>query len=419
MKRSLLATLWIGALAAALVIFLQERGLLHHQEVQLDRWIYGQPNETFGAGNYFLVVGLGFAVAWTMVQVPELIRRAGLLLFLVAELLGAAWVLSLAGIYFQPVPGIVVAVLAALLAVGAGLSGAARGRRATRELFAGRLSEAEISRLTERGGPDLSAPGSHEVTFVYCEIGNQADLIDEMSPADFAGLTGKLGQEAREIFLRECGYLQAAGGDGIRVLFGYPNPSGNHAAAAARAALAFRERIAELAEKEPDSLGKVQLRLGISSGPVVASGLEETRGEVVISGEPIELARRLAIANQIYGSQILLGPRAFSSAGAEIVARPLDFLRSSEAHERLEVYELLALAAEASPEEIACRDCFWTGLVYFRERRWSEAFNEFNRARRANAENDLPLQWYLHRLEPLILHMATEPAPVADPFSPL
>ncbi|MGI8431996.1 MAG: hypothetical protein ACR2MW_06895, partial [Chthoniobacterales bacterium] len=176
-----------------------------------------------------------------------------------------------------------------------------------------------------------------------------------------------------------------------------------------------------LSFKEPESLGKIDLRIGVAAGPVVTtvSATEEGRRDVVISGEPIELARRLAVANKVYGSRILLGPRAFSEAGAEIVARPIDCLRSGAAHERLEVYELLALAAEASAEEIACRDRFWTGLVYFRERRWAEAFAEFNRARRSDVALDEPLQWYLRRLEPLILQMATEPAPSTDPLAPL
>ncbi|MEO6870723.1 MAG: hypothetical protein ABI233_00715, partial [Chthoniobacterales bacterium] len=87
-------------------------------------------------------------------------------------------------------------------------------------------------------------------------------------------------------------------------------------------------------------------------------------------------------------------------------------------HDRLEVYELLALAAEASESEIACRDSFWKGLVYFRERRWAEAFAEFNRARREEVPQDEPLQWYLRRLEPLVLHMTTEPAPSLDPLAP-
>ncbi len=139
----------------------------------------------------------------------------------------------------------------------------------------------------------------------------------------------------------------------------------------------------------------------------------------MIAGEPFEVARRLARANQIYGSEILLGPRTFSAAGKAIVARPIDFLRSHEAHDRLEVYELLALAEKATAEEIARRDRFWTAIVYFRERRWNEAFAEFNRVRAENGASDEPLEWYLRRLEPLCQQTATEPAPVAEPLVPL
>ena len=143
---------------------------------------------------------------------------------------------------------------------------------------------------------------------------------------------------------------------------------------------------------------------------------ESGRREIVIVGEPFEVARRLARANQIYGSEILLDPRAFSSAGKAIVARPIDFLRSTEAHDRLEVYELLTLAEKATVEEIARRDRFWTAIVYFRERRWKEALVEFNRVRAENGASDRPLEWYLRRLEPLSQQTATEPAPVAEPL---
>ena len=97
----------------------------------------------------------------------------------------------------------------------------------------------------------------------------------------------------------------------------------------------------------------------------------------------------------------------------------MDFLRSVEPHERLEVYELLALGEKATPEEVARRDRFWTAVLYFRERRWNEAFAEFTRARDGQPDEDRPLQWYLRRLEPLCLKMAAEPSPITEQFSPL
>ena len=406
MKRALRSTFWIGAVAIALTIALQKFGLLHRPETLIDRWIFGEDltDNPLTNGNYLLIVGLGFAVAWTFAEVLKFTRRVALLLLLLAELIGAAGVLALADIYFQPLPGVLVALFATILAVALGFTEAGRRRRNLVRLFSGRLAPAGISRLTDNAGRDHMAPRNHEITFVHCEIANQAQLMEQMTATAYAALMEKLTGLAREVFLREGGCLHAADGEGIRIVFGFPNSLGEHAGVACRAARAFRRRVG-------DSLGEIDLRTGISSGLVLATlPNESVNGPIVINGEPLEIARRLALANQFYGSEILLGPRAFAEAGAAIVARPLDFLRGAETHERLELYELLALATEASAEEIASRDYFWTGLVYFRERRWTEAFAEFNRARRPDSDKDQPLQWYLRQLEPIILHMATEPA---------
>ncbi|HEY1768950.1 MAG TPA: adenylate/guanylate cyclase domain-containing protein [Chthoniobacterales bacterium] len=420
MKRSLGASFWIGAGASASVIALQKSRVLLPPERTIGRWIYADflPNDGVGLANYLLVIALGLAVAWAMSELPELWRRGGILFVLIAELIGASAVLSLVEIYFQPLPAILVVLLATILVFVAEATAAGQRRRTNRLLFSGKLGTHEIAGLTRSDMPELQRPIARDATFLYGEITNQAELIDEMSPPDYARLLHEITRIASEIFQREGGYVHAADGEGIRVFFGFPNSLGKHAAAAARAALALRKRI--LTAPENDSLGKIDLRLGISSGPIVIAMQKRARQrELVISGEPIENARRIAAANEIYGSQILLGPRAFTEAGSEIVARPIDFLRNGEAHERLEVYDLLALAADATAEEISCRDRFWMALVYFRERRWTEAFTEFNRARRANSENDRPLQWYLRRLEPILLQMATEPTPAADPFSPV
>ena len=390
-------------------------------ESALSLLVFGSttPNDSFGLWNYLFVGALGFAVAWCVLRIPETSRRGLLLLLLVVELICASLVLSLCHLFFQPLPAILVSVFAAALAAGTEMTASGRQRRALMHLFRGRLADSALTRLTESNLAPWQAPQTCVATFLFCEIANQVQLIDELPPADCARLTSDFITAASDLFLEQGGYVHAADGEGVCVVFGFPHATTNHAAHAARAALLFRDRLAVLGFKQPDSLGKIDLRIGMSSGQVVATMPEDEEGrDIVISGEPVELARRLALANKIYGSQILLGPRAYSEATAEIVARPLDFLRSGEAHERLEVYELLALAAEASADEVACRDRFWTALVYFRARRWAEAFNEFNHARRAGVARDEPLQWYLRRLEPVVLRMAAEPAPVVDPLVP-
>ena len=136
----------------------------------------------------------------------------------------------------------------------------------------------------------------------------------------------------------------------------------------------------------------------------------EEKQDIFVLGEPIELARRFCVANRFYGSKILIGPRTFELANNAILARPIDFLSGVNAQERHEIYEPLAFAADAPSELVARRDSFWNGVVLYREQRWAEAYQEFQKARGPKNEEDAPLNLYLRRLEPLALHLMESPA---------
>jgi hypothetical protein len=100
----------------------------------------------------------------------------------------------------------------------------------------------------------------------------------------------------------------------------------------------------------------------------------------------------------------------FDGVSDTVVARPIDFVSGLNSHDRLEIYEPLWLAAEAKPEDTARRDSFWSGVVLYREKRWAEAYNEFQKAQGSEGEDDPPLQFYLHKLEPLLLQLTESPA---------
>ena len=194
-----------------------------------------------------------------------------------------------------------------------------------------------------------------------------------------------------------------------------------HAAESARAALAFRDEFRAAAAARPESLGKVDLRIGISSGMVIASFPEDAGRTAIFSSRASPSKSR-----DVWPGRTRFTARRFCSVRAltarpgkrSLLARSISCAAPS-CTTGSRVYELLSLAEKATPEEIARRDRFWTGIVYFRERRWNEAWTEFKRAQAESGAPDRPLQWYLRRLEPLCLQMATEPAPVAEPLVPL
>jgi len=413
MKRLMITTLIIG-IAAALIV-----GALHATKViagfeaiaaQLVADYAGATRVVGEKWQYVFVSLIALGVAWfSLSNVPR--WRAWLLIgLLLVELFGLSWVCSLYRVFFQPAPS----VLALLFAfVGAeGWSAFLRRNRShlIRTLFADRVSNEQFRRLTDGRISFDAAPKTYEVSVVVCDIGNKLTFAEGSEPAAFTEATAKFIRETASRLVEEGAYLQAADGEGVVGIFGFPAPEPEHAQKAARVVLDMIKNSRERREdKEKIAVGW-DIRTGISSGAIIAGALEERRRPLLLaSGEPIELARRFCALNRFYGSRALMDTTTFYRVSEAVVARPIDFVSGLNSHDRLEVYEPLWPAAEAGPERVAQRDSFWSGVVLYREQRWAEAYNEFQKARGSDEEEDAPLQFYLRRLEPLVLQLTEWP----------
>ncbi|MEP6955985.1 MAG: hypothetical protein ABI883_04110, partial [Chthoniobacterales bacterium] len=202
-------------------------------------------------------------------------------------------------------------------------------------------------------------------------------------------------------------YIETVTGEGVVAVFGFPKEDPEQADKATRHALALLESFEKARTNGKEEVfGRFNVHIGVSSGTIVVAPLREgDRTQLLATGEPVELARRFCIANRFYGSRVLIGPRTFELSSRTIVARPIDFLSGVDTRERHEIYEPLVLTADATPEQIARRDSFWNGVVLYREKRWAEAYSQFQQARGPNDLEDAPLQLYVRRLEPLALHL--------------
>jgi adenylate cyclase len=358
---------------------------------------------------YLTAVVLAVVTAWLTVNSLRRMRIGLLVVGLAVELLFAAWVCALYGLRFQPLPAII-AIALAFVATERWLAFARRSRsQLARTFFADRLSTRQIRRLVEGDIPLEIEPRSHEVTVVVCDIANKYDMAEESEPAVFAEATEKFIRRTSDLLLDAGGFIQAADGEGVVAIFGFPDGSADHADKAVRVTLDLVDEFRKQ-DNNGEHAGKCDVHLGVSSGTLIVAPLQNgQRPGLLTTGEPMELARRFCVANRFYGSRILIGPRTFELASKNIVARPIDFLSGVNSQERHEIYEPLWLAAEAKPEHIARRDFFWNGVVLYREKRWAEAYTEFQKARAPDQDDDPPLQLYLRRLETLALHLTTAP----------
>jgi len=413
MKRSLITTMIIGVAVTLVVGVLHATKVIHGLEITLGGLVSHYATSTRVVGEkwqYVLVSLLALGVAWLSLTSVRQNRARLLIVLLLIELLGLSWVSSLYRVYFQPLPSIFAVVLGLIAAEG-WIAFAGPGRPLlARTYFANRLSQKELSRLHEGAISFDAQPKTYEVSVVACDVANKYALAEGSEPAVFAKTVEAFIQHATEHLLEAGAYLETANGEGVIAIFGFPANNAGHAEKAVRVGLSLLEDFRKRGQNNGEPPENCDIQVGISSGAIVTAPVKDSgKSRLLTSGEPIELARRFCAANNFYGSNVLIGTRTFDLASQSIVARPIDFMKGIDGQDRHEIYEPLWLASEARPEHIARRDSFWAGVVLYREKRWAEAYTEFQKARGSDEENDLPLQFYLRRLEPLALHLMEAP----------
>jgi len=413
MKRLLITTLIIGVTVAFGVgVLLASKTMAGFEAVaaQLVSDYAGATRIVSEKWQYVFVLLIALGVSWlSLSNVPRWRSRLLLGLFLV-ELFGLSWVGSLYRIFFQPIPSMLALVFA--LALAEGWSAFLRRDRShlLRTFFADRISKKEFRGLGDGTTPFDAEPKAYDVSVVVCDLGNKLAFAEDSEPAAFTEATSKFISETAARLTKEGAYLHAADGEGVVAVFGFPVPNAEHSQKAVRVVLDMIKNFRGRQEDSGKIFGKWGIRAGVSSGVIIAGALKDSQRPLLLtSGEPIELARRFCALNNLYGSNALMDTPTFDRVSETVVARPIDFVSGLNSHDRLEIYEPLWLAAEATPEHIARRDSFWSAVVLYREKRWAEAYNEFQKARGSEEEEDPPLQFYLRRLEPLVLQLTELP----------
>jgi class 3 adenylate cyclase len=448
MKRHVLAALIIGLVACGLVVGIELAGWLARPEAVFDGMAGETSKRAMPALQYAVVALAAIGAAFLTLAATRRGRMGLILAVLVVEFVGVAWVCSLYKVSFQPLPAMVAVVLGflgALFFLWLTAYLAERRLRAPKIEAGPTPRPAPISVIPDSpvavpaaiaavapppkpvapppvvekprararrsdSGPDSGARVC-EVTAVVCDLANKHDLAEDCEPAVFAEITERFIAHALQALRAEGAYIESAGGEGVVAIFGFPETDKQHAERAVRKAMQLTQSFAETNKgSKSDALRTAGVHAGVSSGTMIMAPLKNNgQRNLLAAGEPVELARRFCIANRFYGSRVLLGPRTFELSSKILVARPIDFLSGVDVRERHEIYEPVALALEASREIITRRDAFWNGVVLYREKRWAEAYSQFQNARGPEGEEDRPLQLYLRRLEPLALQLTNTP----------
>jgi len=347
-----------------------------------------------------LVLLLAFGTAWVTTEVTRWSLRILLAGVLLLELVFSSWLLAYFDTYFSPFAPLGAVLLAFLGASIYALSNVGQRKKKALDLLGSRMTPSAIHEVVEGEMPLPFEPRLVEASVLVVEVVNHEDLVDRASTDSYISLLNRVLETASEFLISEGAYLDQCDGEGVRAVFGIPVDDADHAARACVAALELARRLDNLnLELERDHHLSADFRIATNSDElIVATYGAGALTRLSVGGEPVDFSRAMCQANCQYGTRILIGGRTLELAAKVAEVRPVDLLSARDSGLPVEIYELLGTKATITAVELARRDLFWDGIVFFREGLLEEASEAFDRARPVGRKDPL-IEFYRERIE--------------------
>jgi adenylate cyclase len=256
-----------------------------------------------------------------------------------------------------------------------------RGQRLLRRSFALYLAPQVIDKmLASNKLPELGGETRH-VTAFFSDLAGFSSIAEQMSSTELVAFMNEYLSEMTDIIEAKGGYVEKYIGDSIVAVFGAPVDDGDHARNAAHAAVACHMRLEELNRTSPAFHGiKVAHRMGLNSGEALVGNIgSKRRFNYSVMSDAVNVASRLEGANKYYGTTIIASDTTVSATGSTFTWRELDATRVKGRTTPVKIYELVALAGAATPQQLEAATIYAEGLARWRKRDFADAAKCFAR----------------------------------------
>ena len=288
----------------------------------------------------------------------------------------AAALLSLGfGLWFPAVLPIGAAVAAMIVAYIVRFLVEERRRRRVQNAFGHYLAPAVVDQLVDSETPLRLGGEEREVTIMFADLSGFTALSGKVGPAELMAVTNSYLAIIVEAVEATGGYVDKFIGDAVMGIWGAPAPNPEHAAAAARAALAavtgvMRAKAAADARHEPG----YAVKIGLNSGRAVVGNVgAEKRYNYTAVGETVNIASRLESVPGDYACRVVVGPATAAAIQDRFVLNELDWVKVKGKDEPLSVYEVVAEKEGAAEAVLAYPTAYRAALDLYRVGRFTEA----------------------------------------------
>jgi adenylate cyclase len=183
------------------------------------------------------------------------------------------------------------------------------------------LSPQVASLVSSPEGEALLAGHRREITALFCDLRNFTVFSESAEPEEVLGFLRRYHATVGALVVEHEGTLEHFAGDGIMVFFNDPARQDDHAARAARLAIAIRDRFVEISEDWRRRGHVLQVGIGLATGYATMGRIGfEGRYDYGGVGNAIILASRLS--SEAAAGEILVAQRTFAAIDGEVAAVP-------------------------------------------------------------------------------------------------
>ena len=256
-----------------------------------------------------------------------------------------------------------------------------KDKRFLRRSFALYLAPAVVEKIVSSNKPPELGGETRLVTVYFSDLAGFSTLSEKLTPTEVVKLMNAYFSEMNDVIEAHGGFIYQFLGDGIVAIFGAPIDDPDHAAQAVRAALGCSRRLEEINRAGSLLAGhRISQRIGLNSGEVLIGNIgARQRFNYTAIGDVVNVASRLEGANKYFATGIMASDATVALTGSAFVWRELDAIRVKGRDTPIRIYEPLAEAGQATPEQSARAAAYAEGLSRWRAGDFAEAETWFAR----------------------------------------
>jgi len=148
------------------------------------------------------------------------------------------------------------------------------------------------------------------VTILFADVTGSTPLGERLDPERTRAIMGRFFEAMTAVIVRHGGTVEKFIGDEVMAVFGLPAAHEDDPERAVRAALVMHDELSPLNDALPAHGGpKMQMRVGINTGEVVANPHAVEKGDFLVTGDAVNVAARLRAAAE--PGETIVGERTY------------------------------------------------------------------------------------------------------------